>query len=80
MLESSRYTCRRERNSLPSRRIEMQIRRELGVILLAIRKADGRMVFNPPADAEIEGGDYLIAMGEPANLHKLEQILSEVGA
>ena len=31
-----------------------QIRRDLGVIVLAIRKSDGRMLFNPPAEAEIE--------------------------
>ena len=36
------------------------------------------MLFNPPAEAEIEGGDFLIAMGETANLHKLEQMLTEV--
>jgi len=59
---------------------QMQIRRELGVIILAIRKSDGRMLFNPPAEAEIEGGDFLIAMGESANLHKLEQMLTEVQA
>ncbi len=56
---------------------QMQIRRDLGVIILAIRKSDGRMLFNPPAEAEIEAGDFLIAMGETANLHKLEQTLKE---
>jgi voltage-gated potassium channel len=59
---------------------QMQIRRDLGVIILAIRKSDGRMLFNPPAEAEIEGGDYLIAMGETANLHKLEKTLMEPSA
>src|SRR5260370_5878859 len=59
---------------------ELQIRRELGVIVLAIRKSDGRMLFNPPADAAIEGGDYLIVMGEAANLPRLEQVLTEVRA
>ena len=59
---------------------QMQIRRELGVIILAIRKSDGRMLFNPPAEAEIEAGDFLIAMGETANLQKLEQMLTEVQA
>jgi voltage-gated potassium channel len=57
---------------------QMQIRRDLGVIVLAIRKTDGRMLFNPPAEAEIEGGDFLIAMGESANLRRLEQMLTEV--
>jgi voltage-gated potassium channel len=59
---------------------QMQIRRDLGVIILAIRKSDGRMLFNPPAEAELESGDYLIAMGEAANLHKLEQTLMETGS
>lgn len=59
---------------------EAQIRRDLGVIVLAIRKADGKMLFNPPAEAEIEGGDYLIVMGEPDNLRRLEKLLAEVRA
>ena len=59
---------------------EMQIRKEMGVIVLAIRKSDGRMLFNPPADAEIHGGDFLIVMGESANLQRLEQMLAEVRA
>jgi len=59
---------------------QMQIRRELGVIILAIRKSDGRMLFNPPLEAEVEGGDYLIAMGETTNLQKLEQTLTETGS
>jgi voltage-gated potassium channel len=59
---------------------EMQVRKELGVIVLAIRKSDGRMLFNPPAEAEIAGGDFLIVMGEGANLQRLEQMLAEVRA
>ena len=38
------------------------------------------MLFNPPADAEIEGGDFLIAMGESGNLRRLEQMLTGVRA
>jgi voltage-gated potassium channel len=59
---------------------EMQIRKELGVIVLAIRKATGEMLFNPPADARISGGDHLIVMGRPEGLRKLEQLLTEVAA
>ncbi len=54
---------------------DLRIRRETGVIVLAIRRASGRMIFNPPADTELAGGDYLIAMGEPAGLRQLEQML-----
>jgi len=60
--------------------LENKIRKDLGVIVLAIRKSDGRMLFNPPAEAEIDAGDYLIVMGEAANLRKLEQVLTEVRA
>jgi voltage-gated potassium channel len=55
---------------------EMQIRRDLGVIVLAIRKSDGQMVFNPPAEMEICADDFLIVMGEQPNLRKLEDLLT----
>jgi voltage-gated potassium channel len=54
---------------------EMQLRRELGIIVLAIRKPGGQMVFNPPADMEMSPGDFLIAMGEVPNLQRLERLL-----
>jgi voltage-gated potassium channel len=60
--------------------IEAQLRKGLGVIVLAIRKADGEMLFNPPAEAAIQAGDFLIVMGEAANLRKLEKLLAEVRA
>jgi voltage-gated potassium channel len=55
---------------------QIQLRRDLGVIVLAIRKADGKMEFNPPAEAELAAGDYLIAMGEHEDLRKLETLLA----
>jgi voltage-gated potassium channel len=59
---------------------ESKIRSDLGVIVLAIRKSDGQMQFNPPAEAEIQAGDFLIVMGEAANLRRLELVLAEVRA
>jgi voltage-gated potassium channel len=56
---------------------DMQIRRDLGVIVLAIRKHDGSMLFNPPADTLVVGGDCLIVMGEQDNLRRLETLLAE---
>lgn len=55
---------------------ELQIRRELGIIVLAIRKANGQMVFNPPAETEICTGDFLIVMGEQPSLQGLEDRLT----
>jgi voltage-gated potassium channel len=59
---------------------EMAIRRDTGVIVLAIRKISGEMVFNPPADTRVASGDYLIAMGEPQGLRKLENVLMGIPA
>ncbi|MDX2151571.1 MAG: potassium channel protein [Bryobacteraceae bacterium] len=53
---------------------QLPIRRELGVIVLAIRRTDGQMQFNPAANAEIGAGDCLIVMGEHASLRKLERM------
>ncbi|MDQ2899456.1 MAG: potassium channel protein [Acidobacteriota bacterium] len=55
---------------------EMQIRRELGVIVLAVRTSDGHMNFNPPAETEIRAGDFLIVMGEQPSLRHLELLLT----
>lgn len=54
---------------------EMAIRRDTGVIVLAIRRSSGEMLFNPPPEAKVVSGDYLIAMGAPKSLRKLEHVL-----
>jgi voltage-gated potassium channel len=54
---------------------EMQIGSELGVIVMAIRKSDGTMVFNPPADTAIRGGEFLIVMGRQQSLRALERLM-----
>jgi voltage-gated potassium channel len=50
--------------------------RDSGVIVLAIRKQTGDTIFNPPAESEVAGGDFLIVMGERPSLQKLEQMLT----
>ena len=50
-----------------------RIRQERGVIVLAIKRGQG-MRFNPAPDDRIEAGDFLIAMGEPAQLRQVEQM------
>jgi voltage-gated potassium channel len=45
-----------------------RLRQEHGVIVVAIKKATGRMHFNPPASSVIEAGDTLIMLGDRAAL------------
>jgi voltage-gated potassium channel len=49
-----------------------KIRSDWGVIVLAIKRG-AEMRMNPTRDDVMQVGDYLIVMGEPANLRKLEQ-------
>jgi len=56
---------------------ELKLGRELGVTVLAIRKSDGAMLFNPPADTAVRGGDYLIVMGQSENLRALEMLVAD---
>ena len=53
---------------------EMQLRRNVGVIVMAIRRRDGNMLFNPPADTAVQAGDYLIVMGKQEDLTALEEL------
>ena len=54
---------------------DMQLGRELGVIVMAIRARDGATQFNPPADTRIRPGDFLIVMGRQESLRTLEERL-----
>lgn len=55
---------------------ELHLSRDYGVIVMAIKKAGGEMLFNPPAESTIAAGDYLIAMGAIENLQKLEKLVT----
>lgn len=56
------------------------IHHKFGIMILAIRHADGSTRFNPEAPESIQGGDFLIAMGGPAQLAKLETLAAQAGA
>lgn len=45
-----------------------------GVLVLALKRADGSLTFNPAPDALIQGGDCLIAIGSADHLAKLESL------
>lgn len=53
--------------------VETDIRRELDLIIIAIKKKDGTMAFNPGPDTVVESGDTLIAMGHTDMLTLLKQ-------
>ncbi|MDL1980992.1 MAG: potassium channel protein [Deltaproteobacteria bacterium] len=52
------------------------IRQQFNLIIIAIKKSDDSMLFNPSFETLIKAGDTVIAVGEEANLKKLEDILN----
>jgi voltage-gated potassium channel len=55
------------------------LRQRYNLIIIAIKRPDGNMVFNPSFEAVMNVGDTLIAMGKNENLLDLEKILKPDG-
>jgi voltage-gated potassium channel len=58
---------------------DTNIRSELDIVIVCIRRADGQMLFNPSGETAIEGGDMLIAIGHPESLIKLNALTRKSG-
>jgi voltage-gated potassium channel len=56
--------------------IQSNIRQEMDVIIVAIKKKGGEMQFNPSSLTRIEEGDTLIALGRSQDLERLSLVLS----
>ena len=52
------------------------IRQELNLIIVAVKKAPGDMLFNPSSQTRLEAGDTVVAIGEKQNLEGLEKLLN----
>jgi voltage-gated potassium channel len=51
------------------------LRRDLGVIVIGIRRANGKLEFNPAADATLHEQDILIGIGAPDQIEKLRHMV-----
>jgi voltage-gated potassium channel len=56
---------------------DTNVRQQLGIIIVAIKRAAGAMVFNPPSDAVLAAGDILIAIGHTKQLEALDKLAQE---
>jgi voltage-gated potassium channel len=53
---------------------ETVIRSELNIVIVSIRRSDGKIIFNPSGEARIEAGDMLIAIGNAESLRRLNAL------
>ena len=56
--------------------LESNIRHDLDLIIISIKRADGTMLFNPSAHNHFRVDDTVIAVGENRNLMRLARILN----
>lgn len=54
---------------------EARVRQTYGLIVLALKKAAGGMLFNPEGNTRVEKGDVLIAMGQRVQLKRMSEEL-----
>ena len=57
---------------------ELRIETRTGMFILAIRRKDGKLVYNPAGDAELRKGDLLIMRGPREGEGKMREICGEV--
>ena len=57
--------------------IDAGLRQRFGVVVVGIRRADGRMDFNPEPETAMNPGDDLVVMGRSGSLKDLEMAASE---
>jgi voltage-gated potassium channel len=61
-----------EGSTLDGRRLkETTIRSQLDIVVAAIRRAGGEMIFNPSGETQIRAGDMLIGIGRAESMAEL---------
>lgn len=53
---------------------ESVIRSELNIVVVSIRRNNGKVVFNPSGETEIQNGDMLVGIGNAESLRKLNDL------
>ena len=55
--------------------IGSRLRQDYGVIIVAIKKSSGQMIFNPVPSEVLDGGDVIVVLGKQEDLKRMSEIL-----
>jgi voltage-gated potassium channel len=55
--------------------IDSHLRKDYGVIIVAIKKQSGDMIFNPTPSEKLEGGDVIVILGKKEDLKRMNAVL-----
>jgi voltage-gated potassium channel len=56
--------------------VESQLRQRFNIIVIGIKKTDGRMLFNPQSQEVLSAGETLILVGSRGSLSELQKIMA----
>ncbi len=54
---------------------ESNLRRDFGIIIVAIKKKSEEMIYNPQPDEKLDGNDVLVVLGKRTDLERMQSIL-----
>lgn len=57
---------------------EIQLHERIGITILAVRRADGHMLVNPPSTYALNQDDTLIVLGRRSDIERIEEERSEI--
>lgn len=55
--------------------VESNLRKDFGVIIVAIKKYAGEMIFNPVPQERLEAGDVIVVLGKKEDLKRMNEIM-----
>ncbi|GBC59729.1 potassium transporter TrkA [Desulfonema ishimotonii] len=55
--------------------IQSQLRKDFGVIIVAIKRPSGRMIYNPVSTQVLESGDVLVLLGKRGDIRRMDEVL-----
>ena len=55
--------------------VESNLRRDYGVIIVAIKKINGQMIFNPQSSEILDAGDVIVALGKKYLMEQMSEVL-----
>ena len=53
----------------------MEVRAKYGLNIIGLRKPDGKMIYNPPAEQIVDGSETLLMVGDSQQLSKIDELL-----
>jgi voltage-gated potassium channel len=56
--------------------IDSHLRRDFGIIIVAIKKTSGEMIFNPMPLEKLEAGDVIVVLGKTESLKQMNDVIN----